>query len=442
MITPSPFSLRDADTDADAMFHAIPSSSRLLSHRTTLATQLQRSRSRRGRGHGRRPFDMLSHLKARNRKSVLLAVASVAISFVSLASLASAPGVYAGPSLLIKRLHLFALSQCQTLVSSFLTSLRMNSEIAFRLIFASMIGGMVGQTQRFLSEQKISCSTNVRMFSLVALGSCLFTVMGTHGITQVILQQQQQQQDSLRMMEAAAPSVMETATVDVIPHISNLLVPQPQQLARDAVTGGESSIAAAAAATAAAATSNPVFNQVEMSVDVSRMASSVATGVGFIGAGVITNNRNADGTFHIRGLTSAASIWVSAAVGIAVGSGLYFAALLAGLSTAAVMLLGKVISPSHVPAVSQGDKLTPRDDNGSSTNQKKIKSTVANLEASKEIPMHSGYEIALDAIKSHLSNEVNDSRTSKEFKDSSFTRSSNKQEKVVKIVDPLLEKKN
>lgn len=46
-------------------------------------------------------------------------------------------------------------------------------------------------------------------------------------------------------------------------------------------------------------------------VDPSRMASSVASGVGFIGAGVITNNKRSDGENSVRGLTTAAAIWVS-----------------------------------------------------------------------------------------------------------------------------------
>ena len=76
---------------------------------------------------------------------------------------------------------------------------------------------------------------------------------------------------------------------------------------------------------------DPMLDMASTSVDVSRMASSIATGVGFIGAGVITNNRMPDGTYDkessVRGLTTAATIWVSAAVGVAAGAGMYFAGL-------------------------------------------------------------------------------------------------------------------
>lgn len=59
-------------------------------------------------------------------------------------------------------------------------------------------------------------------------------------------------------------------------------------------------------------------------VDPSRVAAQIVTGVGFLGAGLIFVRRDA-----VRGLTTAASIWVTAAVGSAAGAGLPFLALLA-----------------------------------------------------------------------------------------------------------------
>jgi len=56
--------------------------------------------------------------------------------------------------------------------------------------------------------------------------------------------------------------------------------------------------------------------------DPSRIASQVLTGVGFIGAGTIIHTRGA-----VTGLTSAATIWVVAAIGMALGSGAYVEAL-------------------------------------------------------------------------------------------------------------------
>ena len=65
--------------------------------------------------------------------------------------------------------------------------------------------------------------------------------------------------------------------------------------------------------------------------DPTRVAAQIATGVGFIGAGTILHARGA-----VTGLTSAATIWVVAAIGIAVGSGAYVDAL---QTTALVMVV-------------------------------------------------------------------------------------------------------
>mmetsp|Transcript_8997 Transcript_8997/g.33964 ORF Transcript_8997/g.33964 Transcript_8997/m.33964 type:complete len:372 (+) Transcript_8997:64-1179(+) len=60
--------------------------------------------------------------------------------------------------------------------------------------------------------------------------------------------------------------------------------------------------------------------------DRSRVAASVASGVGFIGAGVITRLDNPTGSINIKGLTTASTIWIAAAVGLACGCGLFFTA--------------------------------------------------------------------------------------------------------------------
>lgn len=72
-------------------------------------------------------------------------------------------------------------------------------------------------------------------------------------------------------------------------------------------------------------------------VDVARIAAQVVSGVGFLGAGTIIRN----GT-SVKGLTTAASLWVSAAIGLACGSGFISAALFGcGLSLIALWLLNK-----------------------------------------------------------------------------------------------------
>jgi len=64
--------------------------------------------------------------------------------------------------------------------------------------------------------------------------------------------------------------------------------------------------------------------------DPTRVAGQIVTGVGFIGAGTILHARGA-----VVGLTSAATIWVVAAIGVALGSGYY----LEGIATTLVVLV-------------------------------------------------------------------------------------------------------
>jgi putative Mg2+ transporter-C (MgtC) family protein len=56
-------------------------------------------------------------------------------------------------------------------------------------------------------------------------------------------------------------------------------------------------------------------------IDPTRMAQGIMTGIGFVGAGAIIKEG-----FSVRGLTTAASIWITAAIGILTGIGFYFAA--------------------------------------------------------------------------------------------------------------------
>jgi len=57
-------------------------------------------------------------------------------------------------------------------------------------------------------------------------------------------------------------------------------------------------------------------------IDPARLATAVITGIGFLGAGTILFTGKA-----ITGLTTAASLWVVAAIGLAIGAGFYFAAI-------------------------------------------------------------------------------------------------------------------
>jgi putative Mg2+ transporter-C (MgtC) family protein len=67
-------------------------------------------------------------------------------------------------------------------------------------------------------------------------------------------------------------------------------------------------------------------------VDPARMAQGIMTGIGFLGAGVIMKEG-----LSVRGLTTAASIWITAAIGIVIGAGFYAAAIVTTLLTLATL---------------------------------------------------------------------------------------------------------
>lgn len=74
--------------------------------------------------------------------------------------------------------------------------------------------------------------------------------------------------------------------------------------------------------------------------DPTRVASQVVTGIGFIGAGVILKNR---GT--VRGLTTAATLWLSAALGVAVGAGMIIPAVMAAVAAFVLMFGLSTLKP-------------------------------------------------------------------------------------------------
>jgi putative Mg2+ transporter-C (MgtC) family protein len=76
----------------------------------------------------------------------------------------------------------------------------------------------------------------------------------------------------------------------------------------------------------------------KVSVDPARIAAGVITGIGFLGAGTIMHSHSS-----VRGLTTAASLWVVAGIGLAVGSGLYFgSAITAVLTIVTLMLFSRI----------------------------------------------------------------------------------------------------
>ena len=70
-------------------------------------------------------------------------------------------------------------------------------------------------------------------------------------------------------------------------------------------------------------------------LDPARVAAQIVTGIGFLGAGAIVKHK-----YTVRGLTTAACLWVVAGIGMAVGVGMYMPALIVTvLSLATLMLL-------------------------------------------------------------------------------------------------------
>ena len=74
-------------------------------------------------------------------------------------------------------------------------------------------------------------------------------------------------------------------------------------------------------------------------VDISRVAAGVVLGIGFIGAGVILRGQREK---EVAGLTTAATIWMTAAVGLAAGTGMYLVSVIATAVAVGILLLPKV----------------------------------------------------------------------------------------------------
>ena len=87
-----------------------------------------------------------------------------------------------------------------------------------------------------------------------------------------------------------------------------------------------------------------ILNEQHVILDPSRVAAQVASGIGFIGAGTIIFRREI-----VKGLTTAASIWAVAAVGLAVGSGMFLAAISATLLALALLVLARPVKQRLFP---------------------------------------------------------------------------------------------
>ena len=81
-----------------------------------------------------------------------------------------------------------------------------------------------------------------------------------------------------------------------------------------------------------------IISVLNMSGDPARVGAQVISGIGFLGAGtIITTGKN-----HVRGLTTAAGLWSTAAIGLAIGIGFYEAAIIGSLAiTFTIVILHK-----------------------------------------------------------------------------------------------------
>lgn len=77
-----------------------------------------------------------------------------------------------------------------------------------------------------------------------------------------------------------------------------------------------------------------IYNGVEVRLDPSRVASTIASGIGFLGAGMIFVHKN-----NITGLTTAAGIWATSGVGMAIGAGMYSI----GVATTVIIILAQIL---------------------------------------------------------------------------------------------------
>lgn len=87
----------------------------------------------------------------------------------------------------------------------------------------------------------------------------------------------------------------------------------------------------------------------ETGTDASRIAAQVVTGIGFLGAGCIIQERG-----QVRGLTTAATIWVVAAIGIIAGAGFPLLAFVGALLVVTTLALLRVVEKWLSPGLDEG----------------------------------------------------------------------------------------
>jgi putative Mg2+ transporter-C (MgtC) family protein len=90
-----------------------------------------------------------------------------------------------------------------------------------------------------------------------------------------------------------------------------------------------------------------------------KVIAGVITGVGFLGAGLIFRERDAEGGGQVQGLTTAASSWAAAALGILAGAGVYLSAI------AACVIVLVILEVNRLPVYRRIDPSKARQDEAS-----------------------------------------------------------------------------
>ena len=93
---------------------------------------------------------------------------------------------------------------------------------------------------------------------------------------------------------------------------------------------------------------NVIIDQATGVRDTARIAAQIVTGIGFIGAGTVLRN----GPIVI-GLTTAATLWIAASIGMACGTGLYDVAVISTVLSVAVLTLIRVFERQFLPGSSK-----------------------------------------------------------------------------------------
>lgn len=90
---------------------------------------------------------------------------------------------------------------------------------------------------------------------------------------------------------------------------------------------------------------NVVVEQATGVRDTARIAAQIVTGIGFIGAGTVLRNGP-----MVFGLTTAATLWIAASIGMACGAGMYDVAIISTIISVAVLTLIRVFEKQFLPA--------------------------------------------------------------------------------------------